>query len=123
MTEVLIRRLGAVAQIEYPSLPGLTVTLHLGPGARALSDADILDRYQRRIAQLAELMIAAPQVDWDDVQTRWRPRSRALRCSVDAGAEPGSALVSIDELDLTLDELGAILADHGAHVCLLFLED
>jgi hypothetical protein len=121
MDEVHIRRDGEVALIEYPALPGVTVTLHLGGGARVLSDGDILDRHHRRIAQLAELLIAAPQVDWDEVRTRWRPRGRVVRCAVEAG--PDEPLVAIDEVELSLSELGRMLTDHGAHVCLIFLDD
>lgn len=121
MAEVHIRRVGDAALIEYPALPGLTVTLHLG--ARSLSDREILERHHRWIAQIAELLIAAPQVDWDEVRTRWRPRGRVMRCSVEAGDDPGEALVAIDEVELSLGELGGMLAEHGAHVCLIFLDD
>jgi hypothetical protein len=121
--EVHIRRLGDAALIEYAALPGLTVTVHLGGGGRSLSDGEILDRHHRWIAQIAELMIGAPQVAWDEAHTRWRPRGRVVRCAVEPGLSPDEPLVAIDEVALTLDELGGMLADHGAHVCLIFLDD
>jgi hypothetical protein len=84
-----------IALIEYEALPGITVALHLGGGASALSDREILERHHRRVAQLVELLVDASVVDWDDARTRW----------------------------LSLEELSGVLAEHGAGVCLIFLGD
>ena len=66
---------------------------------------------------LIEELVETPQLAWDHARRRWRPLGRALRAVVDG------RLIVIDDVELDPEELGQMLAAHGAGLCILFLDD
>jgi hypothetical protein len=116
---VIRDRTGAV--IAHDCEPIVTVRLELGAHARTFSDVEIVDCYSRKLGALGATLAGSPQLRWDEVERRWVPRNRVVRCSVEASVD--GAIVLIDEVELTLAELGSMLARHGAQVCLVFLDD
>lgn len=120
MSGVRITRTGTAAVLEHEDIPSLVIRIELGPLAHTVSDREIVTRRDRQLLALAAASIASPQMAWDDAYERWRPRSRALSLVV---ADPADPVVLVDDLVLPIGELGRILASHGAHVFLVFLDD
>jgi hypothetical protein len=110
---------GAVIAHDRESI--VTVRLELGAHARTFSDGEIVDCYSRKLGELGATLAGSPQLRWDDVERRWVPRGRVVACHVEATID--GPIVLIDELELTLAELGSMLARHGAQICLVFLDD
>jgi hypothetical protein len=121
--DVRISRDGDAAIIEYPGDPPVLVRIAVGLRARTLTDQEILDLHNQRLLAMTDAMIAAPQVIWDERAGCWRPHGRVVACVVDAGAGLDEPLVAIDDVELSLGELGRLLAGHGAAVRLLFIDD
>jgi hypothetical protein len=116
---VIRDRTGAV--IAHDCEPIVTVRLELGAHARTFSDGEIVDCYSRKLGVLGATLAGSPQLRWDDVERRWVPRGRIVVCNVEAAVD--RPIVLIDEIELTLAELGSMLARHGAQICLVFLDD
>ena len=74
-----------------------------------------------QLEELVGQLISTPQLYWDERCARWRPSGIAIRCVVEPGAEEPT--IWVDELELTLADLAALLASQGAPVCLVFLDD
>jgi hypothetical protein len=123
MAPLRIVRTGDHALIEYPGEPGVTMCLRLDARGLAMSDRELRALHDQRLAALADALIAAPQVAWDERAACWRPRGPVVACAVEAGAAVDEPLVAIDDLELTLVELGRLLAGHGAPVRLLFMDE
>jgi hypothetical protein len=116
---VIRDRTGAV--IAHDSEPIVTVRLELGAYARTFSDVEIVECYSRKLGALGATLAGSPQLRWDDVERRWVPRGRIVACNVEATVD--GPIVVVDEIELTLAELGSMLARHGAQICLVFLDD
>jgi hypothetical protein len=69
------------------------------------------------LKSLIEELVEVPQLAWDPGRRRWRPLGRAVRAAVDG------RLIVIDDVELDPEELGQMLAAHGAGLCILFLDD
>jgi hypothetical protein len=123
LDDVHVHRHGNSAVIAFEGEPRSAVWLELGPAARTLTDQEILDRHHQRVLELVEQSATMPQVCWDDASGTWRPYGRVVRCVVEGGPTLHEPLIMIDELELTLAELGRMLVGHGAHVCMLFLDE
>ncbi len=121
MNGVRVTRDGTAALIAHDCEPVLTVRIELGAQAQTLTDQDILDRYNQRLYALGAALVASPQLRWDDAAGRWTPRGHAIRCVVEAAIDEPTVLV--DEVELTVAELGAMLVRHGAQICLVFLDE
>ncbi len=121
MNGVRVTRDATGALIAHDCEPVLTVRLELGEHAGSFSDQEIVDCYNQRMCALGAVLVASPQLRWDDVYCRWVPRGRAIRCVVEASAD--APTVVVDEVELTIPELTAMLASHGAPICLMFLDD
>ena len=121
MNGVHVTRDATGASIAHDCEPVITVRLELGEHAGTFSDREIVDRYHQRMCALGAALVASPQLRWDDTHRRWFPRSRTVRCVVETNVD--APTVVVDEVELTVAELGAMLADHGAQICLVFLDD
>jgi hypothetical protein len=118
---VRVIRDGTAALIEHDCEPVIVVRLELGAHAGTLTDREIVERYSQRILALGATMVASPQLRWDEATRRWRPGGRAIRCVVEATVDEPTVLV--DEVELTIADLSRMLANHGAQICLVFLDD
>jgi hypothetical protein len=118
---VRVTRDASGAVIANDCEPIVTVRIELGAHADTFSEREIVDRYHRTLCELGADLAGSPQLRWHEVERRWVPRGRALRCFVETSIE--APTVVIDEVELTVGELGAMLARHGAHICLVFLDD
>jgi hypothetical protein len=118
---VRVTRDASGAVIANDCEPIVTVRLELGAHAGTFSEREIVDCYNRKLCALGADLAGSPQLRWDEVERRWLPRGRALRCYVETSLD--APTVVIDEVELTVGELGSLLARHGAHVCLVFLDD
>jgi hypothetical protein len=117
---VQLRREATAAVIVHDCEPRISVRIELGPHATSLADHEIVDRYVRRLCALGTLLVGEPQLRWDDAILRWVPRGCALRCTVEGIDEP---IVVVGDSELTLGELGRMLASHGAEICLVLLDE
>src|SRR5438552_3789443 len=117
MLGVRILRDGTAAVIEHDCDPMLRVRIELGALAHTLTDREILERHHQHVLGLGAAMVATPQLRWDEANERWRPRGRALVVLIDG------PIAIVDDLELTISELAGVLASHGAHICLVFLDE
>jgi hypothetical protein len=118
---VHVSRVANGALIAHDAAPSLVVRIELGPHATSVSEREVYERCHQTILALGAAMIGSPQVVCDELTGRWRPLGRALHCSVERG--PDGLSVWVDDDELSLCELGALLEAHGARVILMFLDD
>jgi hypothetical protein len=118
---VHVLRVANGAFIEHDADPTLVVQIDLGAHAASVGERELFERYRQRVLALGAAMIESPQLVRDEVTGRWCPHGRALRCSVEPGSDGPSVWVDQDELSLW--ELGALLEAHGASVIFMFLDD
>ena len=117
--EVRIAREGDTAVIEYadPSIRG--VHLRLGPALAAMTDAEVLDRFNAMLEAQAELAAGVdrtlvevppgrPQIAYFERGDQWTPRGEVLRCHIETDAERGT-LVLIDDVALDMAAFGRLL--------------
>ena len=117
--EVRITREGGAAVIEYadPNIRG--VHLRLGPALAAMTDAEVLERFNAMLeAQaehaagvdrtLVEVPPGRPQIAYFDRGDQWTPRGEVLRCHIEDDAERGT-LVLIDDVALDMTAFGRLL--------------
>lgn len=125
LADVHVHRHGTCAVIELDGEPRAAVWMELGPAARTMTDQEILDHHHRRVLSIVErnATMRGPSVWWDDASESWRPYRCLVRCAAEGGATLDEPVVLIDELELTLAELGRMLVVHGTHVCMLFLDE
>lgn len=118
---VQVRREASGAFIEHDADPTLVVRIELGAHAASLGERELFERYHQRVLALGAAMIASPQLVRDELTGRWRPCGRVLRGSVEPG--PDGPSLWVDDSELSLWELGALLEAHGAGVILMLLDD
>ena len=117
--EIRITREGDTAVIEYadPSIRG--VHLRLGPALAAMTDAEVLERFNAMLETQAELAASAdrtlteippgrPQIAYYERGDQWAPRGEVLRCHIETDAERGT-LVLIDDVALDMAAFGRLL--------------
>jgi hypothetical protein len=121
MNGVRVIREGTAAMVEHDCDPAVAVRIDLGALASLLSDGDIVARYEQHVLALGAELVATPQLRWDEAAQRWRPTGRAIRCIVEPSIDEPTVL--IDDVELSIGELARLLANHGASICLVFLDD
>ena len=117
--EVRITREGDTAVIEYadPSIRG--VHLRLGPALAAMTDTEVLERFNAMLeAQaehaasvdrtLVEVPPGRPQIAYYERGDQWTPRGEVLRCHIETDAERGT-LVLVDDVTLDMAAFGRLL--------------
>ena len=117
--EVRIAREGDTAVIEYadPSVRG--VHLRFGPALAAMTDAEVLERFNAMLEAQAERAAGAdrtlteippgrPQMAYYKGGDQWTPRGEVLRCHIETDAERGT-LVLIDDVELDMAAFGRLL--------------
>lgn len=82
-------------------------------------DVAVLGTGARTVA--LEIPPGCPQLEWFQPSLRWAPRGQILRCVIVDG-DRGEPVICIDEHELTLGELGRLLAaQSGLGVRILFV--
>lgn len=120
ITEVCITRQEQTATLT-PHDPDMASTdLVVGPGISHMTDEQILALYNhqimlyRRAAErnpyvAVEIPRDQPQLRFHPENRQWTPRGGVLRCLINTDANLGT-VVRIDDHELTMDELGELLA-------------
>jgi hypothetical protein len=121
MNGVRVIRDATGARIVHDCEPVISVRIELGARVDLFSDDEIVARYQQRLSALAAALVDSPQLRWDVAARRWVPRGRAICCVVERIVDEPA--VFVDEVELTVGELGAMLSSHGATICVVFLDD
>ena len=131
LDEVVIRREGAFAIIEYRE-PGVAVTrFRIGKPLESLSDGEILGCFNETLrAQLAsleafprkvvEIPDGEPQIRYFELADQWTPRGSVVRCFIDDGGADGEVVIHVDDQELSLAAFGRLLSTYagwGMRVC------
>ena len=132
--EIRITREGDTAVIEYadPSVRG--VHLRLGPPLAAMTDAEVLERFNAMLEAQAERAASVdrtlvevppgrPQIAYYARGDQWTPRGEVLRCHIEDDAERGT-LVLIDDVELDMAAFGRLLGTFaGFGMCIAFVDE
>ncbi|MBI2569718.1 MAG: hypothetical protein HYV63_22165 [Candidatus Schekmanbacteria bacterium] len=124
LNEVLIRRQGDCAIIEYRE-SGIPLTqVCLGVDADSLTDQEILDHHNAALAfgtgegvdegatTAGEMPPGMPQIRYSKRLASWVARADVLRCVIKTDIS-GEVVIGIDDKELSLRELGALLAERA----------
>jgi hypothetical protein len=119
--QVRITREGNDAIIDHAdaNLSGARVA-----GIASMSDADIVDMYNRILDSQWELLdswdktvVEEPsgeqQIDCHENSDQWVPRGDVLRCIIDDAGPDGEVTIHIDDQELSLREFGRLLSVHA----------
>ncbi len=123
MDEVMITREADSAVIAYKEEDVPTTHLTIGPRIAGMTEDEILELFNEILrveAQMApdyrhvavEVPLGSPQIEHQAQCHRWTPRGKVLRCLIDSG-EDGEAVVQIDDHELSMAELGRLLATYA----------
>ena len=124
LSEVTIQREGEEAVSTYRDPLVAVVHLRVGPSVRSMTDAEVLDLYNRILqAQekraseheyvAIEIPPGRPQITYTRECDQWVPRGSVLRCIVHDGGPDGEAAIDIDDHELSLDEFGRLLTTYA----------
>lgn len=124
LDQVRISREDDGAVIEYAE-PGIWTThFKLGPEVRAMTDQEILDRFneclmaneQRRAEYehvAIEIPLGKPQIEHFEKGDQWAPRGGVLRCVISDGGPDSEPIIQIDDRDLSWTEFGRLLTTYA----------
>jgi hypothetical protein len=118
--QVRITREGEHAILDAADPSAASVSFRLGEQIHSMSDAEILDAWNRhaeatqRLADeyehvAIEIPPGKPQIAFFEEGHAWTPRGDVLRCLIDHDRESEMPLVHIDEHTLTWEEFGRLL--------------
>lgn len=135
LDQVRISREGYYGIIEYVE-PNVFITrLKIGPQVHRMTDQEILDEHNRILRiqhQLAseyehiaiEIPPGRPQIKYFEAGDQWTPRGDVLRCIIDDGGPGGTAVIHIDDHELSLQEFGRLLTTYaGWGMRIVFVPD
>ena len=124
LDQVRISREDDVAVIEYAE-PGIwTTRFKLGPEIRAMSDQEILDRFNESLVAMEqcraqyehvalEIPPGKPQIEYFDKGDQWTPRGDVLRCVISDGGPGNEPIIYIDDHALSWQEFGRLLTTYA----------
>ncbi len=124
LDQVRISREDDVAVIEYAE-PGVSTThFKLGPEIRAMSDQEILDRFNESLVAMEqhraqyehvalEIPRGKPQIEYFDKGDQWTPRGDVLRCVISDGGPENEPIIYIDDQELSWHEFGRLLTTYA----------
>lgn len=124
LDQVRITREGDAAVIEYADPTVATTHFTLGTDVHAMTDQEILDRFneyiQARDQAMAEYEHIAveippgrPQIEYFARGDQWTPRGDVLRCVISDGGPDNEPIIYIDDQELSWDEFGRLLTTHA----------
>ena len=132
--EVRITRDGDAAVIEYADESIWTTRLVLGDELDEMSEAEILEAHKQVIEAQEEMRmdheyvavevpLGQPQMDFSASTGQWLPRGGIIRALIEDD-ENGDVRIVIDDMDLSIEELGRLLVTYaGWGVRLVFVPD
>lgn len=130
---VLREKDGAV--IEYAEEGVETTHFQLGPEVHAMTDQEILDRFNAHLEEgdrlraereyvAIEIPPGKPQIECSAGSRQWVPRGAVLRCVIGGGGPGGEPVVHVDNRELSWDEFGALLLTYeGWGMRVVFVPD
>ena len=135
LDQVRISRENEAAIIQYVE-PGIRTThFQLGAQVRAMTDQEILDRFNESIRAserlrgqyvhvAIEIPPAKPQIPYFDRGDQWTPRGDVLRCIIDDGGPDNEPIIHIDDQELSWTQFGRLLTTYaGWGMRIIFVPD
>jgi len=124
LDEVTIRREGDEAIIDFRDASIASTHFRIGPSVHRLSDQQILNRFNKVVAEehkaattrrhvAIEIPPGRPQISYFAAGDQWIPRGAVLRCIVDDSGPDGEAIIHIDDQPLSLPEFGRLLCTYA----------
>ena len=124
LDQVRIRREGNDAIIDFHDPTIASTRFRLGPSMRRLTDRQILNRFNKAVADerkaaakqrhvVIEIPEGQPQIRYFAAGDQWAPRGGVLRCVVDDSGPDGEAIIHIDDQPLSLTEFGRLLCTYA----------
>ena len=124
LDHVTIRREGDDAIIDFRDPTIATTHFRLGPSVHSMSDQEILDCFNKIVADerkaatahrhvTIEIPEGRPQIHYFAAGDQWTPRGGVLRCVVDDSGPDGEAIIHIDDQPLSLPEFGRLLCTYS----------
>lgn len=124
LDQVTIRREGEDAIIDFRDPAIATTHFRLGPSVHRMSDQQILNRFNKIVADehkaattrrhvAIEIPAGRPQMRYFAAGDQWAPRGGVLRCVVDDSGPDGEAIIHIDDQPLSLREFGRLLCTYS----------
>ena len=134
--EVRISREDDTAVIEYADSSIRGVHVRFGRSLAAMTDAQILERFNAMIEAQAEFAAGVdrtlieippgyPQITYHERSAQWAPRGQVLRCHIEDD-EHGETVINIDDVELDMDAFGRMLrvyAGFGMRIAFVDEED
>jgi hypothetical protein len=113
---------GETAVIEYAAGDIGATHLKIGPALEAMTDSEVLERFNEVIAAMEEarrkykhvaleVPVGNPQIEWSKLAGQWSARGDVLRCVIhDGGGDDGrEPVIEIDDRQLSWSEFGRML--------------
>lgn len=135
LDQVRISRGNEEAVIEYVE-SGISMThFRLGLEVRAMTDQEILDRFNEYIVAseqtraeyehvAIEIPLGRPQIEYFDKGYQWTPRGDVLRCIISDGGPDNEPIIFIDDRELSWEEFGRLLTTYaGWGMRVIFVPD
>ncbi len=130
LNQVHITRDGEIAIIEYADPDVWTTHFKLGPEVQALTDEEILDRWNRGVEATEDFMAeqahvcveipaGRPQLRWAEGAQQWTPRGDVVRAVVMSGDKDAPA-IEVDGKEMSWAEFGTAMSTYegwGFRLC------
>ncbi len=131
LAEVTITRGQGAAVIEFLESGIAPTQLQIGPRVRSMTDLEILECFNASLRDeqgavddsnfvVLEIPPGHRQLEFFAAGQQWVPRGAVVRCVVDDSGPGGEAVVYVDDVELSLDDFGKMLATFsgwGMRVC------
>jgi hypothetical protein len=122
LPEVIVKRDGDFARIEYKEGDIAASLLKIGPEIREMSDSEIVELHNetlrdkaRRASEYKQVAVEMPlgsaQIEYFARCDQWVPRGTVLRCLIRDSLQ-GQLLIRVDEQDLRLKQFGKLLSTY-----------
>ena len=118
LENLLIRKQGEYAIIDYVAGDAQTVNLHIGSEIHQMSDTEIHHFFVRILEAQEQMRVSftpieipegRSQIEYSKDTEQWVPRGHVLRCEINDGGEEMETSIIIDNHELSLEEFGGLL--------------
>jgi hypothetical protein len=122
LSEVIVKRDGDFARIEYKEGEIAATLLKVGPEIREMSDSQIVELHNEGLRDKAtqasedkqvavEVPLGSAQIEYFARCDQWVPRGSVLRCLIRDELH-GQLLIRVDDQDLRLKQFGKLLTTY-----------